>query len=85
MLGLIPNTATKYLFSGLEIYFVCALGFCLMFLTKVSFGLFLPIHQLVQADGCKSERLMCGVAKRDKRIIPQHSTTPTIIGEREDD
>lgn len=76
--------ATKYLFSGLESYFVFALWFCLMSLTKVSFGLFLPIHQLLQADGCKSERLMCGVAKRDKH----HSSVFHIsngTGEHEDD
>lgn len=37
-------SATKYLFSGLETYFVFALVFCIMFLTKVSLGLFLLIH-----------------------------------------
>lgn len=70
--------ATKHLFLGLEIYFVFALVFAFMFLTKVSFALFLFIHQLLQADGCKSERLMCGVEKYDKHI-QQYSTTPVAL------
>lgn len=52
----------------------------LVFLTKFSlvfFGLFLDIHQIPQAHGRKSERLMYRVAKCDQsHVIPQYSPTP---------